>query len=144
MNRSLPGSPAGIDPYTGTWDTPQVVHLLKRTLFGATVTDINYFKTLTMSQAVDQLLQPTADPVTTPLNNYGYDPTGVDPWQSWINQGLTYEADERNENRLDSPQCWWSGQLLSPGRSIHEKMTLFWHNHFAMDAAQHFKDIPAQ
>ena len=144
MNQAFPGSPAGIDPYTGTWDTPQVVHLLKRTLFGATLSDINYFKTLTMSQAVDQLLQPTADPVTTPLNNYGSDPTGVASWQSWINQGLTYQDMEMNENRLDSLQCWWIGQLLNPGRSIHEKITLFWHNHFAMDATQHFSDIPAQ
>ena len=59
MEQQLPGSPAGIDAYTGVWDTPQVVHLLKRTLFGAAMTDVNYFKTRTMSQAVDELLQPS-------------------------------------------------------------------------------------
>lgn len=144
MKQEFPGSPAGLDAYTGVWDTPQVVHLLKRTLFGASVKDINYFKTLSMSAAVDQLLQPTAVPATTPLNNYGSDPTGVAPWQSWINQGLTYADKDMNANRLDSLQCWWVGQMLNPGRSIHEKMTLFWHNHFAMDATQHFSDIPAQ
>jgi uncharacterized protein (DUF1800 family) len=144
MKQVFPGSPAGLDAYTGVWDTPQVVHLLKRTLFGASLQDINYFKTLSMSAAVDQLLQPTAVPATTPLNNYGSDPTGVAMWQSWINQGLTYADPDMNSNRLDSLQCWWVGQLLNPGRSIHEKMTLFWHNHFAMDATQHFKDIPAQ
>jgi uncharacterized protein (DUF1800 family) len=144
MKQAFPGSPAGLDVYTGTWDSPQVVHLLKRTLFGTSVQDINYFRTLTMSQAVDQLLQPTAVPATSPLNNYGSDPTGVAPWQSWINQGLLYSDEEMNANRLNSLQCWWVGQLLNPARSIHEKMTLFWHNHFAMDATQHFKDIPAQ
>jgi uncharacterized protein (DUF1800 family) len=144
MKHALPGSPLGLDPYTGTWDTPQVVHLLKRTLFGASVQDINYFKTLTLSQAVDQLLQPTSAPTTTPLNNYGSDPTGVPSFQSWINQGLLYSDETMNANRLTSLQCWWTGQLLNPGRSIHEKMTLFWHNHFAMDATQHYKDIPAQ
>jgi uncharacterized protein (DUF1800 family) len=140
----FPGSPAGIAPYTGTWDTPQVVHLLKRTLFGATVQDIAYFKTLTLSQAVDTLLQPTAPPATTPINNYGADPTGVASWQSWINQGLLYQDDQLNASRVGSLQCWWIGNMLNPGRSIHEKMTLFWHNHFAMDATAHFADIPAQ
>jgi uncharacterized protein (DUF1800 family) len=141
---SPPGSPAGIAEYTGTWDTPQVVHLLKRTLFGATVQDIAYFKTLTLSQAVDSLLQPTAPPSTMPLNNYGVDPTGVGSFQTWINTGLLYQDDMLNASRLNSLQCWWTGQMLNPGRSIHEKMTLFWHNHFAMDATAHFADIQAQ
>jgi len=140
----LPGSSLGIAEYTGAWDTPQVVHLLKRTLFGATVQDINYFKTKTMSQAVDELLIPTAVPSTAPLNDYGADPTGVSPWQTWINTGLLYSDPDLNENRLHSLQAWWIGQLLNPGRSIHEKITLFWHNHFAMDATVHYDDIPAR
>ncbi|HMH20826.1 MAG TPA: DUF1800 domain-containing protein [Puia sp.] len=140
----IPGSPAGIAPYTGPWDTLQVVHLLKRTLFGASVPDIHYFRTLTMSQAVDQLLQPTPAPATAPLNNYGADATGVASWQTWINASLLYQDDKLNEDRVNSMQCWWIGQLLNPGRSIHEKMTLFWHNHFAMDATAHFSDIPAR
>src|SRR5256885_13510383 len=126
MQNPLPGSPAGINEYTGAWDTPQVVHLLKRTLFGASLQDIGYFKTRTMSQAVDELLQPTVPPATVPLNNYGNDPTGVAPWQTWINTGLLYVDTDMNMNRLNSFQCWWIGQLLNPGRSIHEKMTLFW------------------
>ena len=144
MEQLLPGSPAGINQYTGTWDTPQVVHLLKRTLFGASIDDINYFKTRTMSQAVDELLLPTAVPTTKPLNNYGNDPTGVPSWQTWIGTGLLYVDEGMNTNRLRSLQAWWIGQLLNPGRSIHEKMTLFWHNHFAMDALGHLSDIPCE
>src|SRR5260370_6536860 len=103
----------GISEYTGTWDTPQVVHLLKRILFGASVDDINYFKTRSMSQAVDELLQPAPAPSTTPLNNYGTDPTGVAPWTTWIDTGLLYVDAVMNMNRLDSLQCWWIGQLLN-------------------------------
>src|SRR6185503_13176665 len=133
-----------ISEYTGAWDTPQIVHLLKRTLFGASVQDINYFRIRTMSQAVDELLTPTAVPSTVPLNNYDTDPTGVAPWQTWISTGLLYVDTDMNMNRLDSLQCWWIGQLLNCGRSIHEKMTLFWHNHFAMDATAHAEDIPCR
>jgi uncharacterized protein (DUF1800 family) len=132
--KKLPGSPLGLDPYTGTWDTRQVVHLLKRTLFGSKVADIDYFKGLTMSQAVDQLLLPTAVPATKPLNNYGSDPMGIAPYQTWIGADITYADEGMNTNRLRSLQAWWIGQLLNCGRSIHEKMTLFWHNHFAPNA----------
>ena len=31
----------GLQEYTGTWDTPQVVHLLKRMLFGAKDVDLS-------------------------------------------------------------------------------------------------------
>jgi len=141
--KQLPGSPLGLDPYTGAWDTTHVVHLLKRTLFGATVQDINYFKNLTMSAAVDQLLTPAAVPSTKPLNNYGADPTGVAAFQTWIGTGLTYTDEGMNTNRLRSLQTWWIGQLLNCGRSIHEKMTLFWHNHFAPNALPHL-DIPCE
>ncbi len=53
---------AGLEEYTGTWETAQVVHLLKRMLFGASPQHIAYFKQLTMQQAVDELLQPTPAP----------------------------------------------------------------------------------
>jgi uncharacterized protein (DUF1800 family) len=134
MKQKLPGSPLGLDQYTGVWDTTHVVHLLKRTLFGATVQDISYFQNLGMSQAVDQILQPTAAPTTKPLNNYGSDPTGVASYQTWIGSGITYGDTGLNQNRLGSLQAWWIGELLNSGRSIHEKMTLFWHNHFAPNA----------
>lgn len=139
-----PGSPAGLDAYSGEWSTLQVVHLLKRTLFGAKPEDIQYFKTLTMEQAVDELLQPAPLPAVPPLNDYMDDPTGVQPWQPWPGTGLLYSDMDLNENRVRSLQNWWIGQLLNQGRSIHEKMTIFWHNHFAMDATAHFSDINAQ
>lgn len=138
----------GLDEYTGEWTTTEVVHLLKRTLFGVKVDDLNYFLTLDMSQAVDQLLTPTAAPSTVPLNSYsssGYiDPTGVAAWDTWINTGVDFPDTVMNTNRLDSLKCWWIGQMLNENRSIHEKLTLFWHNHFAVDSILHIGDIPAR
>ena len=138
----------GLNEYTGTWDTTEVVHLLKRTTFGATIDDVNHLKSLSMSQAVDELLMATPAPTSLPLNHYssdGYsDPTGVAAWDTWINTGIDYPDDEMNAKRVDSMRCWWIGQLLNEQRSIHEKMTIFWHNHFGMDAGQHFSDIPAK
>ena len=138
----------GLDEYTGEWTTIEVGHLLKRTLFGVTQNDLNYFKGLPMSQAVDALLHPTAAPASVPLNSYssnGYmDPTGVIAWDTWINTGIDYPDSELNTKRLDSLKCWWIGQMLNENRSIHEKLTLFWHNHFAVDSLAHIVDIPAR
>jgi len=138
----------GLAEYTGEWTTTEVVHLLKRTLFGVRTDDLNYFLSLTMSQAVDQLLTPTPAPTTVPLNSYssnGYtDPTGVAPWTTWINTGIDYPDTVMNTNRLDSLKCWWIGQMLNENRSIHEKLTLFWHNHFAVDTLLHVDVIPAR
>jgi uncharacterized protein (DUF1800 family) len=139
---------SGINEYTGPWDTPQIVHLLKRTMFGASIDDLNYFRLRTMPEAVDELLTGTPAPSTFPLNNYGIDgytdPTGVALWDTWINTGIDYPDNEMNEKRIDSMRCWWIGQMLNEGRSMHEKITLFWHNHFATDAMPHLDDIPAK
>lgn len=141
-------STEGLQEYTGTWDTPQVVHLLKRTLFGARQKDIQYFKGRTMQQAVDELLLPTAPPSTVPLNNYsvnGYvDPTGVALWQTWINTGINLADKDLNGHRIDSLKTWWLGQALQPSRSIHEKLTVFWHNHFAINMGTNADKIKAR
>lgn len=138
----------GLQEYTGVWDTTQVVHLLKRVLYGSSLQDINYFKSATMQQSVDELLQPTATPVSVPLNNYsidGYvDPTGVSLWQTWINTGISLADKELNERRINSFKTWWFGQNLQPSRSIHEKLTVFWHNHFATDTSVNSDKIKAR
>lgn len=138
----------GLDEYTGEWTTTEVVHLLKRTLFGVKVNDLNYFLGRSMSDSVDELLTPSSTPSTVPLNSYsssGYtDPTGVAAWDTWINTGVDFPDSEMNTMRLDSLKCWWIGQLLNENRSIHEKLTLFWHNHFGVDSLLHIDDIPAR
>ena len=39
---------SGINPYNGAWGTNEVIHLLKRTMFGAKKTDVDYFVTRTI------------------------------------------------------------------------------------------------
>ena len=40
---------SGINPYTGPWTTNEVIHLLKRTMFGAKKADVDFFSGMTMS-----------------------------------------------------------------------------------------------
>ena len=47
--------PVSINPYKGAWTNTQVIHLLKRTMFGAKIEDISYFQKRTIAQAIDEL-----------------------------------------------------------------------------------------
>ena len=129
---------SGLAPYTGTWDIPQITHLLKRTMFGSTRADILYFKTRTMIQAVDELCTPLLTP-TPPVNHYQgkddgtgtplVDPTGTLKGQVWVN--TDYGDGTTNFYREMSLKSWWIGRMHNQGRNITEKMVMFWHNHFA-------------
>jgi uncharacterized protein (DUF1800 family) len=136
---------AGINEYTGLWETQQVVHLLKRTLFGVKPADLAYFRNKSMTQAVDELLQETPFSATPPLNNYevdGYtDPSGVAAWQSWVDTGISLADAELNQKRNDSFKVWWVGQVLNESRSVHEKLVVFWHNHFATKTSENPEEI---
>ena len=130
---------SGINPYTGPWTTNEVIHLLKRTMFGALKADVDFFKTMTMSQAVDYLLNVSVaqSQPSPPVKNYNnpVDPADADntvlPGQTWVNTNTNDGG--VNSQRVASFKNWWMGQIVSQERNILEKMTLFWHNHFATE-----------
>ncbi len=129
----------GINPYSGPWTRNEVSHLLKRTMFGAKKSDVDYFEGISMSQAVDELLNPVQPIPAPPLKTYLNDniPAGdpeysVATGDTWVN---TYTSDGTAQSRRRASfRAWWMGVLINQDRSIREKMTLFWHNHFATEA----------
>mgnify|MGYP001384995766 CR=1 FL=1 len=124
---------SGLNPYTGPWTRNEVQHLLKRTLFGSTRADINYFLGMTMSQAVDVLLNPTAPLPPPPVNDYSPNvPDGTVPaGTTWVNNPTTDGT--LNNNRRNSFKKWWAGVMLNQDRSIRERLTLFWADHFGTE-----------
>ena len=136
----------GLTPYSGSWTAAEAAHLLKRTMFGSRKTDIDYFKAMSVSQAVDILLTTAPLPASSPVKNYtNEDIAGGDPELSiaagatWVN---TPSADqEANKKRLQSWKNWWTGLMISQDRSITEKLTLFWHHHFSTEANMYSNGI---
>jgi uncharacterized protein (DUF1800 family) len=130
---------SGINPYTGPWTTNEVIHLLKRTMFGATKADVDFFKAMTMSQAVDTLLNVSPAQLTPPppLKNYTNSTNPADPdnailgGQTWVNTNTNDGG--VNGARVLSFKNWWMGQLVNQDRNILEKLTMMWHNHFATE-----------
>ncbi|MFN2458316.1 MAG: DUF1800 family protein [Chitinophagaceae bacterium] len=125
---------SGLAPYTGAWTVNEVQHLLKRAMFGSTKADIDYFKAKSVSEAVDELLNPAAPLPSPPVNDYNSstitDPN-VAPGQTWVNNPT---ADGTlNSVRRASFKKWWVGLMINQDRSIREKMILFWANHFGTE-----------
>ena len=130
---------SGINPYTGSWGTNEVIHLLKRTMFGAKKADVDFFSTMTMSQAVDYLLNVSLAQTqpSPPVKDYANATDPLDPdtavlaGQTWVNTNTNDGS--VNSRRVASLKNWWMGQMVKQERNILEKMTLFWHNHFATE-----------
>ena len=130
---------SGISSYTGPWTEQEVIHLLKRTMFGAKKADINYFKGRTMSQAVDELLTPTAPQPSPPVKEYVTTTTvGTIP-DGNIVQGTTWINDINSDGTVQSQRRasykkWWTGVMINQDRSIREKMIMFWVDHFGNES----------
>ena len=135
----------GLQPYMGTWSQDQALHLARRTLFGATVADVNFFAAMTMSDAVDYLLNLPATQPLPPVKTYASSTTPGDPdadipqGSTWVNINTTDGG--LNGKRRQSFKNWWMGLLLNQERNIREKMVLFWHNHFATETTDIGKGI---
>jgi uncharacterized protein (DUF1800 family) len=125
----------GINPYAGAWGKTQVLHLLKRTMFGAKPADVTYFLNRTMDQAVDELLNPTAPAPAPPIKEYVTLTTvGVTP-DPTVLQGTTWVNDINNDGSVQSQRRgslkkWWTGLMLNQDRSIREKLIFFLVDHF--------------
>lgn len=126
----------GIRPYSGAWTNNEVIHLLKRTMFGASIADIRYFAGKTMGEAVDELLNPVTPLPAPPVKEYSV--TGAATPDNNVAAGATWVDNVNNDGTIQSLRRaslkkWWVGCMLQQDRSIREKMTLFWHNHFAVE-----------
>ncbi len=133
--RATPPSPtSGLTPYAGAWTRTEVQQILKRTMFGSTKNDIDYFSNLSLNSTVNELVNSSAALPAPPVNDYS-NATIIDPavsaGQTWINAPTNDGT--LNSVRMASFKKWWTGVLLNQDRSIREKMTLFWANHFGTE-----------
>ncbi len=103
---------APLAPYAGRFSTRHAAHLLRRAGFGGSVADVARLASLGMAGAVDSLLHPTAPDADFPL----YPPSEI-----------LYDPKKARQ----ATQLWWLDRMLRTNRPLVEKMTLFWHGHFA-------------
>lgn len=148
---------APITPYSGTFGKKQLLHLLKRTLFGVSNSDLKAFQGKTLDQVVDALLDIKDTNPSPPLHvevtrgSYKKDASGktliengkpvVDVFatpatgesatfgETWVNAAIN----PLDNGRRLSYKAWSFG-LMMEDRTLREKMVLFLTNHFSMEA----------
>jgi uncharacterized protein (DUF1800 family) len=123
----------GLAQYTGTWSNEQIYHLLRRTLIGVSKEDFDYFKSKSMNQIVDEMIAVSPTSPEPPVNYYTneYFDGSVSLGNTWVSapENATLSFARRN-----SFKAWWFNLMINQERNIREKMTLFWHNHFATES----------
>ncbi len=135
-----PWSPSTSQP----WDVHTINHLYRRAGFGATLSEIGAASKLTTSQVVDALLDDTllARPTVPPLPTHANDPSVADDKQIapyWLHVPPTDYSNattEMNDYAYANMKIrsHWAAQMNQPEVMLREKMTLFWMNHFVVEA----------
>jgi len=100
------------------WTRQEATHLLWRTQFGASFEEIG--------QAADDGLEKTLDRLLTPQAESA-------EFES-ANRLLRQNAFDTGN--IDNLKAWWLYRMLNSANPLVEKMTLFWHNHFATSNAK--------
>ena len=94
----------------------RIAHLLRRAAFGSTAAELDAAVADGYDATVDRLVDLSrpdggADAVATP----------------------TFAADERQEQRAEGQRLsqWWIDRMITSTTPLRERLTLFWHGHFA-------------
>jgi uncharacterized protein (DUF1800 family) len=98
----------------------QIEHLLRRAGFGARADELDVYRDMSRDEMVDSLVtyETTVDDVDANIGKPGY--VGI----------TTRGVFSPNANITDARQRWLF-RMVHSDRPLQEKMTLFWHNHFA-------------
>ena len=134
----MPTSPLtsslGLNRFQGNWTPTHTKHLLNRSLFAATASDLNYFIPKGIA-AVNELLTLSNSLPVPPLNDYSSSsvidarvPLGA----TWVNDVNTDGT--INTNRRAAYKKWLTSIMVNQDRTIREKLSLFWSNHFGTEA----------
>jgi len=99
-------------------DRSKIAHLLRRAGLGASHAEVDYYAPMGVTGAVNALLNYERTPEESALEVWDF---------RNINNG--------NLNPI-GVSMWWIARLLVTRRPLEEKLTLFWHDHFATSAAK--------
>ena len=97
------------------WNLVRAGHLYRRAAFGADWGQLQQALSDGPQRTIDQLLRPQAD---------------VEAFNAACDE---YEASATSVNDL---RAWWLRRMIQTPHPLLEKMTLFWHSHFATNAAK--------
>ncbi len=135
---------------SSNWNAQTARHLLNRAGFGGTPVQVEALRAMGLDGAVDYLL--TFGARATPAESLAGEPFDpsirrplTDEERATFQQARQSNSDAAREQlqklrnqqdaldraQMQEIQKWWLRRLIETGRPLEEKMTLFWHGHFA-------------
>ncbi|MEM9428082.1 MAG: DUF1800 domain-containing protein [Pseudomonadota bacterium] len=110
-------------------------HLLSRTGFGAAPHEIEAFAGLSAEEAVARLLDGVREAPSVPMPAWTED--WLYPYEEIWTLGQTAEElfAANREIEMGSLQQWWLAEMIATPSPLTERLTLFWHDHFATSFA---------
>src|SRR6185437_13966170 len=120
------------------WDFNTAAHLLNRAGFGGPPSEIEKLVSLGHEKAVDYLVDFEKIPDPTPDPDWAHpDPERAERRRAARNADPEKKKEMQKEERQIENQRilelrgWWLQRMAKGPRPFQEKMTLFWHGHFA-------------
>lgn len=135
-----------------SWTLFEAAHLLNRAGFGGSPSEITAFHALGREQAVDSLLNPTEPDDAFPVPEWSTPESAEADMKARVAQRREFQQRSRDltpekadkarremqrgirqelrEQSLEA-QGWWFRRMVKTQAPLREKMTLFWHDHFA-------------
>ncbi len=119
------------DAHTSAMGADDARHLLSRVGFSASNADIQSFAKLTRIEAADRLVKGATSVAVTPALPWVDELPLAPAKRQTMSREETQAERQRNNARTFELRDWWFREMLNTPSPLTEKMTLFWHNHFA-------------
>jgi uncharacterized protein (DUF1800 family) len=118
------------------WNFDAAAHLVVRAGFGGRPDEVQKVQALGLERAVDMLVEATPDHYPPPA---WADPHDQDELRLQVQEALTPEQkqvaqkllNEQFRNEMKDLTRWWITRMVNTPSAFLEKITLFWHGHFA-------------
>jgi uncharacterized protein (DUF1800 family) len=118
-----------------SWDYAKARHLLVRAGFGGTPQEVEKLCAMGLHQAVDYLVEFNRQPAA----NVPFDavvPTAADPIEgkfrnAFVQSRIAGARASVENGQIGRLRNWWLRRMVESPRPLQEKLTLFWHGHFA-------------
>jgi uncharacterized protein (DUF1800 family) len=125
-----PWSPSRTEP----WDSARAAHLFNRAGFGGTPEERDALTKRSVADAIDRFVRYEQFPDPTPPPDWAK-PLNLTPEER---KNLTpeqrKELQKQQRQHIEDLKLWWLRRMVVTPRPLQEKMTLFWHSHFATGA----------
>jgi len=129
-----------LEPLPGSqWNTATAAHLMNRAGFGGSPQDIENLRQMGLGKAVSWFVDYERIPDDTPAPDWAHPDPDIIARREAIRGAadpetrrmLQQQQNQDENSEMADLRYWWVRRMALGPRPFQEKMTLFWHGHFA-------------